>query len=220
MEFGSPENFRDNIEVRLLLIEKAIAQYQFSAKHLKTQFEDKIDQHTSFFVKGLGNEINFLSSFKELFFNSRELLDALLAKLNSETTGRDSQTAQKFLPFSKKMMKGDYDSNNLATIEFLKTNITYIFHIRKVRNEIKNSPSNVKFRYANRFEAYFKVPIKDDELELIKFLDIENKDEALRNKFYYCTYKLDEIFPEMLLFWKSCFSILDNDINALTSTST
>ena len=220
MEFGRPEDFHNNIKIRLLAIERAIAQYQFSAQHHKAKFQDKIDEHTKFFIKGLGNEINFLSCFKELFFNSRELLDILLAKINKETEGRDFQTAKSFLPFAKKMMNGGYDVSNLAIIEFLKTNITYIFHIRKVRNEIKNNPSNIKFRYVNRFEAYFKVPIKEDELELIKFLDIKNKDEALKNKSYNFTYILDEIFPEMLQFWDVCFSILDNDIKALTSKST
>ena len=220
MEFGRPEDFHDNKKIRLLAIERAIAQYQFSAQHHKAKFQDKIDEHTKLFIKGLGNEINFLSCFKELFFNSRELLDILLTKLNKETENRDFQTAHSFLTFAKKMMNGDYDVCNLGIIEFLKTNVTYIFHIRKVRNEIKNSPSNIKFCYVNRFEAYFKVPIKEDELELIKFLDIKNKDEALKNKSYHCTYILDEIFPELLKFWNVCFSILDNDIKALTSKST
>ena len=118
------------------------------------------------------------------------------------------------------MMNGDYDGSNLAIIEFLKTNVTYIFHIRKVRNEIKNSPSNIKFCYVNRFEAYFKVPIKEDELELIKFLDIKNKDEALKINLIIAHIYLMRFFPELLKFWNVCFSILDNDIKALTSKST
>jgi hypothetical protein len=215
VEFGTPERFHDNISVRLLSIKRATAQYIFSKEQLQTRFQGKIDQHTNFIVIGLGNEINLLSSFKELFFNSRELLDILLAKLNSETKNRDFQTARDFLRFSKNMMRGNYDSGNLSTIDFLKENITYIFHIRKIRNEIKNHPSNIKFRYANRFEAYFKIPIRDDELELIKYLDIANKNEALKKKSYHCTYILDKIFPEMLQFWNTCLSILGDDINAL-----
>lgn len=220
-EFGRPEDFYDNIKLRLLTIERAIAQYQFSARHYKGQFQDKIDQHTTLFIKGLGNEINFLSSFKELFFNSRELLDILLIKLNKVTTGRDIQTSRNFLSFAKQMMKGNYDRLNFSSITFLKTNITYIFYIRKVRNEIKSYPSNIKFRYnTNHFEAYFKVPIKTDEKELIPLLDLKNKNEALANMSYQCVYVLDELFPEMLHFWHTCFSFLDKDINALTNTKT
>jgi len=220
MEFGRPEDFHGNIKIRLLAIERAIAQYKFSAQHYKTKFHDKIDEHTKLFIKGLGTEINFLSCFKELFFNSRELLDILLTTLSKETKGHDFQTARSFLPFAKKMMNGSYDGSNMAIIEFLKTNITYIFHIRKIRNEIKNNPSNIKFRYVNRFEASFNVSMKEDEVELIKYLDINNKNEALRNKSYNCTYVLDEIFPEMQRFWNVCFSILDGDIKALTTGST
>lgn len=218
MEFGRPEDFHDNSKIRLLAIERAIAQYQFSAQHYKAKFQDKIDAHTKLFIKGLGNEINFLSAFRELFFNSRELLDILLIKLNKETATHGCQTARSFLPFAKQMMRGDYDRNSLATITFLKTNITYIFHIRKVRNEIKNNPSNIKFRYVtDHFEAYFKVPIKSDEKELIQYVDIKNKEESVRNMAYHCTYILEKLFPEMLQFWNICLSTLDNDIQALTN---
>jgi len=111
------------------------------------------------------------------------------------------------------MIKGEYDKNNLAIINFLKTNITYIFHIRKIRNEIKASPSNINFRLnTNRLESYFTIPIKDDEVELIYYLDIKNKEDALRKKSYDCVFILDEYFPEMLQFWNTCFSILKNDL--------
>lgn len=77
MELGRPEDFHDNKKIRFLAIERAIAQYQFSAEHHKAKFQDKIDEHTKLFIKGFGNEINFLSCFKELFFNSRELVNIL-----------------------------------------------------------------------------------------------------------------------------------------------
>jgi hypothetical protein len=220
MKFGRPEDYHNNIELRLMAIERAIAQYQFSAQHHKATFQDKIDEHTKLFIKGLGNEINFLSAFKELFFNSRELLDILLLKLNKVTATRGVQTARHFLPFAKQMMKGNYDDLKLSSIDFLKTNITYFFHIRKVRNEIKNSPSKILFRYNNRFEAYFIITINSDEKELIPFIEIANKEKALNNMSYSCVYVLDNIFPEMLQFWQTCLAIIDEDIKALTIGST
>jgi hypothetical protein len=111
-------------------------------------------------------------------------------------------------------MKGEYDQLGLSIVSFLKNNITYIFHIRKIRNEIKNQPSNITFRFVtNHFEAYFWIPIMKDEVELIQFLDIKHKDEAMTKMAYHCTYNLDELFPEMLSFWKTCFSILDKDFS-------
>jgi len=214
MEFGKPEDFHGNIEVRLLSIERAIGQYQFTAKQFKSHFNDKVDQHTNLFIKGFGNEVNFLSSFRELFFNSRELLDNILIKLNAETKGQSIQTARSFLPFAKQLMKGEYDQSSLSIFSLLKTNITYIFQVRKIRNEIKNQPSNIKFRFVtDHFEAYFRIPIMKNEIELIQFLDIKNKDEALAKMSYHCTYNLDELFPEMLRFWKTCFSILEMDFS-------
>jgi hypothetical protein len=220
MKLGRPEDYHNNIKIRLMAIERAIAQYQFSAQHHKATFQNKIDEHTKLFIRGLGNEINFLSAFKELFFNSRELLDILLLKLNKVSATRGVQTARHFLPFAKQMMKGNYDNLKLSTIDLLKTNITYIFHIRKIRNEIKNSPSKILFRYNDRFEAYFIITINPDEKELIPFIEIANKEEALKNMSYNCVYILDNIFPEMLQFWQTCLAILDKDIKALTIGST
>ena len=82
-------------------------------------------------------------------------------------------------------MRDEYDPDELEIINFLKTNVTYIFHIRKIRNEIKVSPSNIKFRLnTNRIESYCTIPIKDDEVGLIQYLDINNKEKALKNKSY------------------------------------
>jgi len=216
MEFGRPEDFLNNTNIRLRAIERSIAQFNFSANHFMNQYKDKIDEHTKLFIKGLGNEINLLSCFRDLLFNSRELLDLLLFRLNQITSSMDIQTSRKSLLFFKKLMKDEYDQYKLAIINFLKTNITYIFHIRKIRNEIKTSPSNIKFRLnTNRIESYFTLPIKDDEIELIQYLDIANKDQALENKSYACVFILNEYFPEMLQFWNTCLTILNKDL-ALT----
>ncbi len=92
--------------------------------------------------------------------------------------------------------------------------------IRKIRNEIKASPSNIKFRlHTNRIESYANIPIKSSEVELIQYLDIENRDEALKNNAYNCVFILDVYFPDMLQFWNECFSIFKTDL-ALTSGST
>ena len=220
MEFGRPEDFFNNTNIRLRAIERSIAQFIFSANHFKNQYKDKIDEHTKLFIKGLGNEVNLLSCFRDLLFNSRELLDLLLFRLNQITSTMDIQTSRKFLPFLRRLMKDEYDQNNLAIINFLKTNITYIFHVRKIRNEIKVSPSNIKFRLnTNRIESYFTIPIKDDEIELIQYLDLNNREQATKNKSYACTFNLDEYFPEMLQFWNTCFSIFKDDL-ALTNHST
>jgi hypothetical protein len=51
----------------------------------------------------------------------------------------------------------------------------------------------------------------------VQYLDIANKDEAVRNMSYRCTYILDAIFPEMIEFWKTAFSLFDIDIKHPTS---
>jgi hypothetical protein len=212
MELGRPEYYHDNIELRLLSINRAIAQYQFSSSQLKKEFEDKIDQHTVLFIKGFGNEINLLSSFRELFFNSRELLDYTLTKIHNKTTATNIQTAKSFLPFAKHLMKNEYDQIGLPIINFYKTNITYIFHIRKIRNQIKNCPSSIKFRFiTDHFESYIDLPIDNNEKDLIPFLDINQKEKALTDLSYEGVHNLDILFPEVPLFWKTCFSIIEKD---------
>lgn len=220
MKLGKPKDFQSNIQVRLRAIERAVAQYQFSSSELKKSFQDKIVPGTTLFLKGLGTEINLLSCFKEIFFNSRELLDALLFFLNQDSKGENPQIPRKFLPFAKNLMNGDYDNLNLSIIDFLKLNITYIFQIRRIRNELKSNPANIEFRYnTNRFESFCRIPIKNEEKELIQYLDIINKDEALKKSSYGCTYNLDELFPEMLEFCRSFLAIYEKDKKSLTRQS-
>ena len=172
--------------------------------------KDKIDDHTTFFLKGYGNDVEFIHCFRELLFNSRELLDYLFYRLNKRTENLSVRIPRKFLAFSKRLMKGDFDTLGFDIIRFLKTNITYIFHIRKVRNEIKADISNIEFRFVkNHFEAVFWVPVKSDELELIQYLDISNKEEAIKNNCYHCTFILENYFPEMIEFWNVAFSLLN-----------
>jgi len=108
------------------------------------------------------------------------------------------------------MMQGEFDQNSLKILEFLKTNFTYIFHIRKVRNEIKNNPATIEFLFnTNHFEARFKARISENEVDLVQYLDILNKEKAIKNMSYACTYILDAIFPEMLDFWNTAFAVYD-----------
>jgi hypothetical protein len=212
MELWRPEYYHGNIELRFLSINRAIAQYQFSSRLLKKGFEDKLDQQTVLFIKGFGNEVNLLSSFRELFFNSRELLDYTLIKIHDKTNATNIQTAKSFLPFAKHLMKNEYDQIGLPIINFYKTNITYIFHIRKIRNQIKNYPSSIKFRFiTDHFESYIDLPIDNNEKELIPFLDINQKEKALADMSYEGVHNLDILFPEVPHFWKTCFSILEKD---------
>ena len=105
-------------------------------------------------------------------------------------------------------MSGQYDDCNLPILDFLKTNISYIFHIRKFRNEIKNSISNIEFLFeTDKFIAKFEIPVARGETELIQYLDI-NKNLALERSSYFCKLILNEYFPEIIKFWKTVFEIM------------
>lgn len=209
MELGTPELFFDDLNIRLNSIKMTISEYEQLANVYRKQFEGKVDQFTKLYIKGLGNEIAFHKLFRDLFFNSRELLDFVLIVLE-----KNFGTNRTFTKFSGKLMNGDYDSLNIEITRFLQNNFTYVYQIRKVRNEIKNKPSNIKFRFVtDHFESYFSVPIlaKEDN-NILKFLKINNKDEAITKGRYFCIYNLDELFPEILSFWITCLSILKNDV--------
>jgi hypothetical protein len=212
-KLGSPENSLDKRSIRLHAIEKAISEFRFVAQALINEFADRLGPNTSLFIKGFGNSLELFSPFRALFFNSRELLDIYLLEISNATSGTARQTPRSFLPFVKKLMNGSFDHAGMNTFDFLRTNITYIFSIRKARNEIKVKAENIEFRFnTDHFEAYFHVPIKKEEQGLVQYLDIQNKEEAVRNNSYHCTYVLDNLFPEMLDFWKTAFSILDADL--------
>ncbi len=209
MKLGKPQDFHDGKDVRLRAIERAIAQYKFTCQELKKPFAEKLDEHTKLFLKGFGNEVNLLSAFREIIFNSRELLDLLLLQINKIT----SQTPKDFLPFAKQMVKGGLDKYNLQITAFLKTNFTYIFNIRKIRSQIKNNPANVEFNFnTNHFEARCTIPIDKDEMNMLNSIDMLNRDQAIQNKSYSHTCNLDIFFPEVLKFWDVAFSILDKDL--------
>lgn len=206
-KLGGP--FFDNDSLRIEMLKRASGNFSNIRNHYFSQLDGKLDEYTKLFIKGYGNDLDLLSCFRGLLFNSRELLDSLLKRLNKLTKNKTVASSRNFLNFANKLMAGDYDNLGLEIIQFLKLNITYLFHIRKIRNEIKNNIANIKFRFVtDHFEAYFEVPIENDEMGLIKYLDINNKEDALKNRSYHCTLILDKYFPEMLNFWETTFSIL------------
>lgn len=204
MRLGRPEQFHSKEDIRLMSMERAIAQYQFSAGTLRKTFAHMLDEHTSVFLKGFGNELNLLAATRELFFPSRELLDVYLGRLAAATAQTGSQTPRDCVPFLKRLVAGDFTRLDRPIFEFLKTNITYVFHIRKVRNELKANPSNAEFNFnTDHFELRMVLPISREEESLIPHLDIQNLQEAQMKKQYAAVFNLDILFPEMRQFWSA-----------------
>lgn len=206
VKFGKPEFFKKDHIVRFEQLVYANKRFNQILIKKKNEIKDKIDEHTKLFIKGYGNDQELISSFRELLFNSRELLDSLLFYINKAS---NNNTKKSFLPFAKSLMKGQYDKYNLPILNFLKINITYIFHIRKCRNEIKNNISKIEFLLmTDKVIAKFELPISKDEIELIQYLDIRNKDQALARGSYFCQLTLNEYFPEIIQFWETVFGIM------------
>jgi hypothetical protein len=206
VKFGSPELFFKDHEVRFGQLITANNRFQQISAAKRDQVKDKVDDHTSLFIKGYGTDPELISCFRELLFNSRELLDSLLFYIQKETEGK---TNKKFLPFAKSLMSGSYDDIQYEILPFLKLNFTYVFHLRKFRNEIKNRVSNIEFLLITKqVTARFQVPIPSDEKALIEFLEINNKDQAMKKGSYYCQINLSEYFPGVIDFWRTVFSIM------------
>lgn len=206
VKFGVPESFSKDHILRYEQLVYANGRFKQVSAQKALELKDKIDDKTKLFIKGYGTDKELISCFRELLFNSRELLDSLLFYINKIT---NNSTNKNFLPFAKSLMENEYDKYNLKIINFLKINFTYIFHIRKFRNELKNRPSNIEFVFVtNRIRARFKVPIKSDEQEFIRYLEINNKDEVEKNNSYFCTLILNEYFPEIVKFWDTVFKIM------------
>jgi hypothetical protein len=209
MQFGRPEQFHDKIVVRLRAIDRAVAQYQFSADSLKKPIAPTLTHETALFIKGFGNEINLLSATRELYFASRELLDVYLGRLSTSTKRTGKQTPKDCIPFLKRLMAGDFDDLPDPIFQFMKTNVNYIYHIRAVRNELKKNPSNAEFIFnTNHFELRMPLPVKTDESALFPYLDIPNQADAIERKQYIMTLNLDILFPEMKQFWVAMGSML------------
>ncbi|TWO66639.1 hypothetical protein FN976_26340 [Caenimonas sedimenti] len=208
MKLGRPEQFHDKFALRMRSIERSIAQYQFSAAALRKPFESTLDEHTALLLKGFGNDVNLLAAIRELLFPSRELLDAYLGRIAASTASSGTQTARDLVPFLKRLLAGDYDKMKQPIFDFLKMNASYVFHIRKFRNQIKTDPSSAEFNFnTDHFEMRMSLPVKAEDEAILPHLEIANLDEALRNRRYMSTLNLDVYFPEMLQFWRAFQSV-------------
>jgi len=202
----------DKVSVRLAGIDRAIAQFESSSEALIAPHRDQIDEYVIMYVKGFGNEINVISSFRDLYFNSRELLDYLLGRLNKGTSGSSVQTPRDFLPFFRRLVRGEFDELELDTIKFLKENRTFIFHIRKIRNLIKTDPSLINITFnTNEFQAQMELPLEQGDVELLSALDVSHPEHAMERGSYAATIRLDVAFPEMKQFWLVALQHLSND---------
>lgn len=202
----------DKVGVRLAGLDRAIAQFQFSSETLIAPHRDKIDDTVTLYIKGFGNEINLLAAFRDLYFNSRELLDYLLGRLSAGTSGTKNQTPRDFLPFFRRLVHGEFDSLNLTTINFLYHNRSFVFHIRKIRNLVKNDPSAVEFIYnTDEFQARMQLPLEQSDHGLLEALDIPNQQDALARGSYFVTLNLGIAFPEMKAFWQAALQGLSSD---------
>ncbi len=197
IKIGRPEYFFSNFDVRLMQLTNAYERFKFIRLQIYNMLKDHI--LGTIYIKGLGNQPDLISCFRELLFNARELLDSLLYQLHIFTQQKTNKNFMKFFP---KLINGEYDYLSLEIINHLKFNCNYIFHIRKLRNEIKNNIGNINFIFAtDHIEARLIAPLSPDEIKFIDYLEIEDKNDVIQNKSYSITVNLDEYFPEMINFW-------------------
>ena len=117
-------------------------------------------------------------------------------------------------------MRGKYDILGLKIIVLLKTNFSYLYHIRKIRNIIKANPSAIKFRLAtDHIEAYFTIQFSPQEKIYLPFLNINNIEKTKGRGAYNATINLDAYFPEMLVFFKQAERVLKEDLNRAARVS-
>lgn len=210
MKLGRPEQFHDKVVLRRISVERAVAQYQLVSAALRLPFESMLTANTSLFLKGFGNDVNLLAVLRELLFPSRELVDVYLGRIATATASTGAQTSRHLVQFLKRLLGGDYDRLQKPIFDFLKLNATYVFHIRKFRNQLKADPSAAEFHFnTNHFEMRMFVPVKEEDESILPYLDITNWDEAMRDRRYMCTVNLDVYFPEMLQFWAALQAVYD-----------
>jgi len=202
MRIGRPEQFKNKVSVRLEAIDLAASQYRISASKLLEGIQTPDEGKVVLFVKGFGNEATLLTTVRELYFNSRELLDYVLGRLNSATQGKPHQTPRDFLPFLRKLTRGELDSHQLNTLFILKKSAGFIFHIRKIRNLIKSDPSRIEFVFnTTGFEAHMRLPLDKCDEELAHLLNIHDLEQAVANGSYGAIVKLDKAFSGLRTFW-------------------
>lgn len=205
---GRDENFFSKRDALLLQLNHSYDRFFKIQQQYKENIENTpLINEAVFSLKGLGNNVELTSCFKEHLFASRELLDLLLYEINKKTEGK---TNRDFIKFMKKVVNNEYDNINLPIIHFIKNNIKFFFNLRKIRNELKYNITNVEFRLeTKRIIARMKLIVKNEEIEILKCSDIKNLQKALENKAYYATLPLDEYFPDNINGWTDTFKILE-----------
>lgn len=195
-------NYLNDDDLRMKALKSENDNYLRIKNNLFNLEKDKIDKYVVLYIKGYGNSPELLNSFKTLLFNSRELLDSTLFRLNSLTKDKKHQTSKDFSTFIKQLSNNMYECSRI--LNFFKINITFLFHIRKVRNIIKTNPSMIEFRMVtNHLEAHLVIPLSEDELYLVPLLDVKGKDKILENESYHATFILDKYYPETIEFWRT-----------------
>ena len=201
MKLGTPKQFHNNEEIRTRSIARAVHHYQSLAEKRRESFAHLLDKNT-FYVTGFGNDTDFLAVTKELFFASRELLDLHLGRLSRATSGSGHATPISYLPFAKSLIRDDFPHKDRPIFVFLRENLTYVSHIRRIRNEIKSNPRKCQFRFVtDHFEMQVRLQLTQEDSALLDHLEIRNKDTAMENGSYMATVNMDEYFPEIQQFW-------------------
>jgi hypothetical protein len=209
MKIGRPEQFFTNEDLRLMEIDRAIAGYKDLAPRLIEPLKKDLSEAVVY-IKGFGNEIRLLTAFRTLIFPCRELLDLLLGKISRLTAGTKTQTPKDVIPFLKRLLAGEFDHFDLPIFEFLKTNATYIFCIRKMRNALKSNPASFEFYYdTDHFTVKIEVPVSDDELGIAQKLEIKEMEQLIAEKKYTIRCNLDKFFPEINSFLQQTYRVLN-----------
>lgn len=198
MKIGKPKLFASDNRIRFNQIRHANDRFNYIKEIKRQEIANNIGSSTVLYVKGYGNDPDFIGCFRDLLFNSRELLDSLILKIHRETEGK---TKRSFVPFIKNLMLDKYDAHGLSIIELLKENISFIYQMRAMRNEIKAKVSGLEFRFVtNHFELTITHPLKEEDVFFLPYFDI-NTERAIEDKAYSSIIILDEYFPEVVRFW-------------------
>lgn len=207
---GMPAYFKDSREVRMEQIALANTRFQSLRNDLYDRYiRSQIDAYTVCYIKGFGNHPETLSCMTDALIHSRVLIDDVLHQISKQTQNSGQQTSSDFMKFSRALAGGKYDGVKSEALLFIKANYSYVFHIRKIRNEIKNKLHGMDISYRHpHFFAECRVPLDSNDRELVSLLDICNVDEAIKNNGYTITINLDQYLPELLEFWNTVFPLL------------
>lgn len=188
-----------NIEARIVIIQNAYDRI----KSLPTA-KIPVTEGLVFSFDQAGNEPRAISCLKESIFESKDLLDLLLVKLNKA----DSRVPKKYDKFIIGLAKGDFDQYKKIKkeINFLKQSIRFIHSLREIRNRLKLNYHNIQIFLINqKYFAKMDLKLSPTCLKIIdyqKIMQIKNYDEALENGKYYVQIDIEKEIEEELQFWE------------------